>query len=100
MSPTTSTLPDGNWHGTGAFYSGGVTVGTNTAVSGAALTVNGLTAGNGWSNGGNCTPIYNYGTVMGTQPGGANDEELFTTSTGTVSLGSVASGAFTPWISS
>ena len=92
------TLPDGNWHGTGAFYTGGVTVGTATAASGAALTVNGLTAGNGWSNGSNATPIYNYQTAMGTQPGPGNDEELFTASTGTVSLGGLASGAFTPWL--
>jgi len=91
------TLPDGDWHGTGAFYTGGVTVGTATAVGGAALTVNGLTSGNGWSNGSNTTPIYNYGTAMGSQPGAANDEELFTASGGTVSLGQVASGTFTPW---
>lgn len=92
------TLPDGNWHGTGAFYTGGVTVGTSTAVSGAALTVGGLTSGNGWSNGANTTPIYNYINAMGTQPGTANDEEVFTNSGGTVSLGGVTGGTFTPWL--
>ena len=92
------TLPDGNWHGTGAFYTGGVSVGTANPASGATLTVNGLTAGNGWSNGANTTPIYNYLTSMGTQPGAANDEELFTTGSGTISLGQLVSGAFTPWV--
>lgn len=91
-------LPDGNWHGTGGLFSGNVTVGTATAVSGSALTVNGLTSGNGWSNGANTTPIYNYLQALGTQPGAANDEEVFTSSTGTVSLGGVASGSFTPWL--
>ena len=90
-------LPDGNWHGAGAFYTGGVTVGTAVAMGGATLTVNGLTAGNGWSNGLNVTPLYNYSNLMGTQPGPSNDEELFTVGTGTVSLGQVTSGAFTPW---
>ena len=90
-------MPDGNWHGTGAFYTGAVSVGTANPVSGAALTVNGLTAGNGWSNGANATPIYNYLNQMGTQPGPANDEELFTTGSGSVSLGQLVSGAFTPW---
>ncbi len=92
------TLPDGYWHGTGALYTGSVAVGTTSAVSGAALTVNGLTSGNGWSNGANTTPIYNYTTVMGTQAGAANDEEVFTNSTGTISMGSVTSGTFTPWM--
>ena len=96
-APDYITMPDGNWHGTGAFYSAGVTVGTTNTANGAMLTVNGLTAGNGWSNGANTTPIYNYLTAMGTQPGPANDEELFTTGTGTVSLGQVTSGSFTPW---
>lgn len=90
-------LPDGNWHGTGGFYTGGMTVGTVTPASGATLTVNGLTAGNGWSNGFNSTPIYNYAAAMGTQPGAGNDEELFTNATGSVSLGQVTAGAFTPW---
>src|ERR1019366_4177928 len=75
-----------------------VTVGTSTPATGAAMTVNGLTSGNGWSNGSNTTPIYNYGTTLGSQPGAANDEELFTASGGTVSLGQVASGTFTPWV--
>ena len=34
---------------------------------------------------------------MGTQPGAAGDEELFTNSSGTVSLGQVTGGTFTPW---
>jgi hypothetical protein len=91
------TLSSGLVYSSGFVATGAGTVGTSTAVSGATLTVNGLTSGNGWSNGTNSTPIYNYSTTMGTQPGASSDEELFTTSGGTVSLGQLASGTFTPW---
>ena len=94
--PDYISMPDGNWHGTGAFFAGAVTVGTTSAVAGATLTVNGAISGNGWINTG-ANPLYNYGTVMGTQPGPGNDEELFTVGTGSVSLGQVTAGAFAPW---